>query len=118
MRKETPKSRFCRKALKLSAQIKPLIGCKWWKPYNKEQKAILLDMCYMPEELIDFLLMDNIKSKIDYFNSVDVWLILEFKTFNYKYPLKYKVGFMQLITKQIYLQHDYLELKQKIGVNG
>jgi hypothetical protein len=116
--KETPKNRFCRKALKLAKRIKPLIGCKWWKRYTKEQKAILEDMCYMPEELIDFLLIDTIESKIDYFNSVDIWLILEFKTFNYKHPLKYKVGFMQLITKQINLQHDYLELKQKIGING
>lgn len=70
----------------------------------------------MPEELIDFLLMDNIQSKTDYFNSVDVWLILEYKTFNYKHPLKYKVGFMQLITKQINLQHDYLDLRFKIGI--
>ncbi len=116
MKGETPKNRFCRKALKLSAQIKPLIGCRWWKKYNKEQKDILLDMCYMPEELIDFLLMDNIQSKTDYFNSVDVWLILEYKTFNYKHPLKYKVGFMQLITKQINLQHDYLDLRFKIGI--
>jgi len=116
MREETPKNRFCRKALKLSAQLKPLIGCRWWKRYNKEQKAILLDMCYMPEELIDFLLMDKIESKTDYFNSVDVWLILEYKTFSYKHPLKYKVGFMELITKQINLQHDYLDLRFKIGI--
>ena len=116
MKGETPKNRFCRKALQLSAQIKPLIGCKWWKKYNTEQKEILLDMCYMPEELIDFLLMDNIKSKTDYFNSVDVWLILEYKTFSYKHPLKYKVGLMMLITKQINLQHDYLDLRFRIGI--
>ena len=116
MREETPKNRFCRKALKLSAHIKPLLGCKWWKSYNTEQKEILLDMCYMPEELIDFLLMDKIESKTDYFNSVDIWLILEYKTFSYKHPLKYRVGFMQLITKQINLQHDYLELRFKIGI--
>jgi hypothetical protein len=60
--------------------------------------------------------MDNKQSKTDYFNSVDVWLILEYKTFNYKHPLKYKVGFMQLITKQINLQHDYLDLRFKIGI--
>ncbi len=116
MREETPKNRFCRKALKLAAKIKPIIGCKWYKSYTAEQKEILLDMCYMPEELIDFLLLDVIKEKIDFFNSVDVWLILEYKTFSYKHPLKYKVGLMQLITKQINLQHDYLELKQKIGI--
>lgn len=116
MREETPKNRFCRKALKLAAKIKPIIGCKWYKSYNAEQKEILLDMCYMPEELIDFLLLDVIKEKIDFFNSVDLWLILEYKTFSYKYPLKYKVGLMQLITKQINLQHDYLELKEKIGI--
>ncbi len=73
-------------------------------------------MCYMPEELIDFLLMDRIESKTDYFNSVDVWLILEYKTFSYKHPLKYKVGLMMLITKQINLQHDYLDLRFKIGI--
>ncbi len=116
MKEENPKNRFCRKALKLAAHIKPLIGCKWWKPYNKEQKDILLDICYMPEELIDFLLMDRIESKKDYFNSLDVWLILEYKTFSYKAALKYKVGFMQLITKQINLQHDYLDLRFRIGI--
>ena len=98
------------------SKIKPIIGCKWYKSYTTEQKEILLDMCYMPEELIDFLLLDVIKKKVDFFNSVDVYLILEYRTFNYKHPLKYKVGFMQLITKQINLQHDYLELKEKIGI--
>ena len=114
--RDTPKNRFCKKAIALSKKIKPLIGCKWYRSYSKEQKAILLDMCYMPEELIDFLLMDRIESETDYFNSVDIWLILEYKTFSYKHPLKYKVGFMELITKQINLQHDYLELRFKIGI--
>jgi len=111
------KDRFCRKALSLAAKIKPILGCKWYKGYTPEQKAILLDMCYMPEDLIDFLLLDDgINKKVDYFNSIDVYLILEYKTFSYKHPLKYKVGFMQLITKQINLQHDYLDLRFKIGI--
>jgi hypothetical protein len=117
MKTETPKNRFCRKALALSKKIKQVIGCKWYRKYTKEQKDILLDMCYMPEELIDFLTIDDgINNKQDLFNSVDVYLILEYKTFGYKHPLKYRVGFMQLITEQINLQHDYIELRQKIGI--
>jgi hypothetical protein len=115
--RDNPKNRFCKKAIALSKKIKPLIGCKWYRSYSKEQKAILLDMCYMPEELIDFLIIDDgINSKEDFFNSVDIFLLLEYKTFGYNHPLKYRVGFMQLITKQINLQHDYIELRQKIGI--
>mgnify|MGYP003660578771 CR=1 FL=1 len=52
----TPKDRFCKKAYILSKLVKPAIGCKWYKFYNQQQKDILLDICYMPEDLVDFLL--------------------------------------------------------------
>jgi len=55
----TPKDRFCKKAYQLSKVVKPVIGCKWHKLYNQEQKDILLDICYMPEDLIEFLLIDK-----------------------------------------------------------
>ncbi len=73
----------------------------------------------MDEAMIDFLLLDDgINSKIDYFNSIDVYLILESKTFDYKHPLKYEVGTMYQITKQMYIHHDFLDLKLKIGLDG
>lgn len=116
---QTPKNRFIKKAIKLAAKVKPIIGCVWYKTYTLEQAQILEDICHMDEAMIDFLLIDDgINSKIDYFNSIDVYLILESKTFDYKHPLKYKVGTMYQITKQMYLQHDFLELKLKIGLDG
>ena len=114
-----PKKRFIKKAFKLAKVIKPLLGCVWYKKLDQEQKDILNDITYMDESMIDFLLLDDgIKSKNDYFNSIDVFLLLESKTFNYKHPLKYKVGSMSLLTKQIYLQHDFIDLKNKIGLDG
>ena len=113
----TPKDRFCKKAYQLSKLVKPVIGCKWYKLYNQQQKDILLDICYMPEELIDFLLIDTFTCQDDYLGSIDIFFILENTTFDYINPLKYEVGNMKQVTKQMYLQHDYLDLKLKIGVN-
>lgn len=111
------KDRFCKKAYYLSKKVKPIIGCKWYKLYTKEQKALLLDICYMPEELIDFLLVDNFTTKEDYLQSIEIFFILENTTFDYINPLKYEIGNMKQVTKQMYLQHDYLDLKLKIGIN-
>ena len=116
---QNPKDRFLRKAFKLARKVKPIIGCRWYSAYNDEQASILEDIAFMNEDLIDFLLLDDgIVTKNDYFNSIDVFLILECKTFDYNYPLKYKIGMMQQITKQINLHHDYLDLKTKIGLDG
>jgi len=116
---QTPKNRFLRKALKLAKKVKPLIGCKWFARYSQEQADILEDICFMNEDLIDFLLLDNgIATKNDYFNSIDVFLVLECKTFDYNHPLKYKVGAMSQVTKLINLHHDFLDLKKKIGLDG
>jgi len=112
----TPKDRFCKKAYQLSKVVKPVIGCKWHKLYNQEQKDILLDICYMPEDLIEFLLIDKFTCQEDYLG-IDIFFILECKTFDYKSPLKYEIGNMKLITKQMYLQHDYLDLRLKLGIN-
>ena len=112
-----PKDRFCKKAYQLSKKVKPIIGCKWYKLYDQEQKDILLDICYMPEELIEFLLLDNFVSKQDYLNSIDIFFMLECKTFEYINPLKYVIGNMKDITKQMYIQHDYLDLRLKLGIN-
>ena len=111
------KERFCKKAYQLSKKVKAVIGCKWYKLYSKEQKAILLDICYMPEELIEFLLLDTFTCKADYLGSIDIFFILECKTFEYKNPLNYEIGNMQQVTKQMYLQHDYLDLRLKLGIN-
>lgn len=116
---KNPKDRFLRKAFKLARKVKPIIGCYWHSVYNDEQTSILKDIGFMNEDLIDFLLIDaGIVTKNDYFNSIDVFLILEYKTFDYNHPLKYKIGMMQQITKQINLHHDYLDLKTKIGLDG
>jgi hypothetical protein len=73
----------------------------------------------MNEDLIDFLLLDDgIATKNDYFKSIDVFLVLECKTFDYKHPLKYKVGAMSQVTKLINMHHDFLDLKTKIGLDG
>jgi hypothetical protein len=113
----TPKDRFCKKAYQLSKLVKPVIGCKWYKFYNQQQKDILLDICYMPEDLIEFLLIDKFTCLEDYLGSIDIFFILECKTFEYKNPLKYEIGNMQQITKQMYLQHDYLDIRLKLGIN-
>jgi NRPS condensation-like uncharacterized protein len=116
---QTPKDRFLLKALKLAKKVKPLIGCKWYSTYSQEQADILEDICFMNEDLIDFLLLDDgIATKNDYFNSIDVFLVLECKTFEYKHPLKYKVGAMSQVTKLINMHHDFLDLKTKIGLDG
>ena len=112
------KKRFCKKAFILCKKIKKCIRCKWYKKHTKEQKKILLDIAFMPEELIDFLLLDNFLNKKEYLKSIQSFLDLESKTFNIKYPLLYKIGNMNVITRKLYIEHDYAELKLKLGINN
>jgi len=98
-----------KKVYKLSWKVKKAIGCKWWKAYTRQQKAIIDDLEYMPEELADFLLKDDFKDLHQYLYSIESFLHLEQLTFKYKYPLKYKIGMMRELNSLIFMQHKNLD---------
>jgi hypothetical protein len=99
-----------KKLYKLSWNVKKAIGCKWWKAYTKEQKAIISDLEYMLEELADYLLEDSFEDLEDYLWCIDCYLKLEEKAFGYKYPLKYEIGKMRELSNLIFLQHKKLNI--------
>ena len=98
-----------KKVYKLSWKVKKAIGCKWWKMYTRQQKSIISDLEYMPEELADFLLKDDFKDLHQYLYSIESFLHLEQLTFKYKYPLKYKIGMMRELNSLIFMQHKNLD---------
>lgn len=109
-----PRDRFLWKALKLTFKVKKAIGCKWYKRYTDIQKKFLYDIAYFPEELIDFLQLDDFDSAEEYIKSINAFLDLEQRTFNYFYPLKYVIGRFYLTLEQINLHRDFIELKDTI----
>jgi hypothetical protein len=98
-----------KKVYKLSWKVKKAIGCKWWRRYNQQQKDILIDLEYIPEELADFLLKDDFKDLHQYLYSIESYLHLEQLTFEYKYPLKYKIGMMSELNSLISMHHKKLD---------
>ena len=46
-----------------------------------------------------------------------IFFILEHKTYDYQDPLKYEIGNMEQVADKMYLKHDYLDLKLKLGIN-
>jgi hypothetical protein len=99
-----------KKLYKLSWKVKKAIRCKWWRRYNQQQKDILTDLEYMPEELADFLLEDDFLDIHQYLWSIQSYLHFEQLTFNYKYPLKYEIGKMRELSNLIFLHHKKLNI--------
>ena len=108
--------RFFKKAYKLAKKVKKVLNCRWFRKKTEKQIILLTDIAYMDEALIDFLLLDYFKTEHQYINSINAFFDLESKAFNYNEQLIYKAGMMQVFTKKIYLHHDYMELKLKIGI--
>ena len=70
----------------------------------------------MDEALIEFLLLDEFKNEDQYINSINAFFELEAEAFNYADNFIYEAGLMQVFTKKMYLHHDYMEFKLKIGL--
>ena len=98
-----------KKLYKLSWKVKKAIGCKWWKKYTIQQKQILKDLEYMPEDLADFLLVDDFEDIHQYLWSIECYLNFEQLTYKYKYPLKYELGKMEQLNNLIYLHNKKFE---------
>ena len=108
--------RFFKKAYKLAKKVKKVLNCRWYKKKTNKQIALLTDILFMDEALIDFLILDHFKNEEQYINSINTFFDLEAKTFNYNGRLIYEIGSMYSLTQKVYLHHDYMEFKLKIGI--
>jgi hypothetical protein len=106
-----------KKVYKLSWKVKKAIGCKWWRRYNKQQKAIIKDLEYMPEELADFLLKDDFQDLHQYLWSIESYLKFEQLTFNYNYSLIYEIGKMKELNALIHIHHLKIDSKNYQELN-
>lgn len=111
-----PKDRFISKAYQLSYKLRKALGYKWYKKVSKYHQIYFDDIAYFTEEMIDYLLIEQINSLEDYIQSIDAWLELECKTFEYFYPLKYKVGEFYLILERMNLHRDFLDIREKLNI--
>ena len=108
--------RFFKKAYKLAKKVKKVLNCRLYKKKTNKQIALLTDILFMDEALIDFLILDYFKTEQQYINSINAFFDLEAKAFNYNQQLIYEAGSMNLLTQKVYLHHDYMEFKLKIGI--
>lgn len=106
-----------KKLYKLSWKVKKAIGCKWWRRYNQQQKDILTDLEYMPEELADFLLEDDFQDIHQYLWSIQSYLHFEQLTFNYNFPLKYEIGKMKELSTLMFMHHKKIDSKNYQQLN-
>jgi len=81
---------------------------------TEHQKALLLDVRMMHEDLLDVLFNAKIESQKHYISLIDAFLDLECKAYEYKARLVYKVGEMDKVVKAILLQHGFIDLKNEI----
>lgn len=66
------------------------------------------------EDLMDVLVNDTFKSELDFIATVNAFLDLEAKAYEYPVTLKYEVGKLKQITDFIVLFHKQYELKKQI----
>lgn len=66
------------------------------------------------EDLIDVLVADNFKSESDFIATVNAFLALESKAYEYPVTLTYEVGKMKQLTDFIVLFHKQYELMKQI----
>ena len=66
------------------------------------------------EDLLDVLVLDNFKSESDFIKTVNAFLDLESKAYEYPVTLTYEVGKLKQITDFIVLFHRQYELKKQI----
>lgn len=102
---------------KLQRKVKWRIGVRFWRKPTEQQQQIINDILFMPFDLMDYLLADRYKSIEEYIISINTWLEFEQLTFEYNYPLNYKIGHMKALLHDMDLHHQYMELKTKIGLN-
>lgn len=103
------------KIIKLTKRVKKTFRLGFFKLPTPEQCQILTDIGDMTSGMIDFLLMDDFKTLEQYKESVDAFLLMESKTFQYKVPLKYVIGKMIHCSNIIQIHHQMIDLKKEFG---
>ena len=87
--------------------------------FNKtaHQKAILLDVPKMYEDLLDYMVRCKYSNEAEYLGQIATFLELETIAMDHKTKLSYQVGKMEETIKLILLQHEYLDLRGRIFNN-
>lgn len=78
------------------------------------QKDFLLDVdkMYPLADLVEYLTKCKYKTTLEYIKAIDKWLELEQVTYNYPFPLAYKVGKMEDVVTLILSHHMNLSQRQ------
>ena len=84
------------------------------EPWKVRQSLCADLMGCNSEDLLDVLVLDNFKSESDFVATVNAFLALEAKAYEYPVTLTYEVGKLKQITDFIVLFHRQYELKKQI----
>lgn len=95
--------------------LKVLYKIQALKEPAKVRQSLCLDLqgCNS-EDLLDVLLEAKFKSELEFINTVNAFLDLETRAYEYPVELKYEIGKMKQITDFIVLFHRQYELKKLI----
>jgi len=100
---------FLSKIKKVARKIRNLKGTA------KERQSLIDDLLKCNnEDILDVLMVAEVKTYADYIKAVNSFLSLECVSFEYPVPLTYEVGKMKEITDFIILYHRQLEVTDKI----
>lgn len=110
--------RHLKKQKKLIKIVTKLIGKKKAN-YSEYDRNLLLDITFMYEDIVDYLLIENYKNVKEYIACVDAYLDLESTAYEHKVKVTYKVGAMFEITKYLLLcYNEYRQDEIKKTLNG
>ena len=96
------------KRKKIRRQLKKALKMPVLKK-TQRQKVILLEVEMLHEDLLDVLIASKFKTEKEYLELINTFLDLEYRTYNYKHPLKYKVGNMDNIVLLILMHHEIID---------
>ena len=103
---------------KIRKKVKKALGIRYLSKRTVEQDTILSELKYLTIGMADFLLDDKFSTKEEYLESVNTFLSLEAKTYDYKAPLVYSFGNMQLIGGRIRLRHEINDFEERYSIDN
>lgn len=96
----------------LKRKLKKSIGITSYKKKTQHQKTIMLDLDFVNRGMADFLIIGSWTTEKGFISYVNSFLKMEMALYDYKDKLVYSPGNMELLYKQIKLQHKLEGFKE------
>ena len=61
----------------IQRSLRKTFGHRWWKKNNKDEVALIKDIKWIPEEVLDYLLMVELKDLETFIYDINIWIEME-----------------------------------------